>query len=473
MLIIFRYIIAVNINVLMKLKIPWIISRRRILFAISVDFILNAYLYSKGYLLIFEALPNPIVTTSICSFWIISSYILGRYMVCKNVNIIEIFKSLIKSISIFLACNLVYLFINIFNKVFVFILNTEVNFIEFQKEEILYFFRITLIISLISWLIQYLLSIITNSLYKNKKNWIFFGKIESFENLKKEINLNRKNLNFKRIDNNSDINILDLETLEGIILDNSNDVSSNDLDKILYFKSKGVNVLNVLKWCELELHRIPPYLIENKYQIIEKFNLSDNSYKFRVKRVGDLFLSIILFFVTLPISILISFCIFLEDKGPIFYSQKRTGYKGEIIEIFKFRSMVVNAEKYGAQWASKKDKRITKVGKIIRATRLDELPQLLSVIEGKMSLIGPRPERPEIEIELLQKIPYYNYRNVLKPGISGWAQVNYPYGASITDTINKLSYDIYYINHISFLLDLFILFKTIKTVFRARENKFK
>ena len=130
--------------------------------------------------------------------------------------------------------------------------------------------------------------------------------------------------------------------------------------------------------------------------------------------------------------------------------------------------MIIDAERYGAQWSSKEDKRVTKVGKIIRATRLDELPQLLSVVEGKMSLIGPRPERPEIEESLLKEIPFYKYRNVIKPGISGWAQVNYPYGASLEDTINKLSYDIYYISHVSFLLDLLILFKTIKLVFNAR-----
>ena len=133
--------------------------------------------------------------------------------------------------------------------------------------------------------------------------------------------------------------------------------------------------------------------------------------------------------------------------------------------------MIKNAEKNGAQWSQTKDERITRVGRIIRAIRLDELPQIFSVIRGQMSLIGPRPERPEIEEKLLNTIPYYKYRNILKPGISGWAQVNYPYGSSIEDTQNKLSYDIYYINHISFLLDFLILFKTIKTVLTAKANK--
>ena len=135
--------------------------------------------------------------------------------------------------------------------------------------------------------------------------------------------------------------------------------------------------------------------------------------------------------------------------------------------------MIKNAEKSGPQWAKNKDKRITKIGKLIRAMRIDELPQLLAVLDGKMSLIGPRPERPELEEKFLEEIPFYKYRTILKPGISGWAQVNYPYGASLEDSINKLSYDIYYINHISFLFDLLILFKTIKTVFNAKGYRSK
>ena len=216
---------------------------------------------------------------------------------------------------------------------------------------------------------------------------------------------------------------------------------------------------------------MPTNLIDNKYQLLEKLKSIEDNYQIRIKRIGDIFVSIFILLVTLPITLIVTIFIFIEDNGPIFYSQVRTGYKGERIRIYKFRSMIRNAEKFGAQWSSSKDKRITKVGKIIRATRIDELPQLFSVIKGEMSLIGPRPERPEIEDELLQAIPYYNYRKLIKPGISGWAQVNYPYGSSIKDSINKLSYDIYYINHTSFLLDILILFKTIKTVLNARGNK--
>ena len=163
--------------------------------------------------------------------------------------------------------------------------------------------------------------------------------------------------------------------------------------------------------------------------------------------------------------------IYLEDKGPIFYTQTRSGLNGKIIKIIKFRSMHVNAEIDGIQWSKNNDKRITRIGRILRALRIDELPQLFCVIFGSMSLIGPRPERPEIEEKLFTKLPYYKSRYILKPGISGWAQVNYHYGASVADTKQKLSYDIYYISNFSFFLDLLIFFKTIKLVLNAKGYK--
>ena len=451
----------------MKLNLPWIVSRRRIIFAITVDMFLNIYLYSEGFYSNFYTYPNQIVTISLAIFWVMTSYIFGRYMVCKNIIFLEIIKTLIKSLSLFLLCNIVYLFINSFSQLLIFLLNNEYGDFEFERNQTLFFLRITLIISIFSWFIQYIISIITNKIYQSNKYWLFSGSKDGLNNLIKEVKINSKIFKFKILDSDFNANNFDFDDVEGIIIENDD---NSNLEQIFLFKSKGIIVLNALKWCELSLHRLPPYLIVNKYQIIENFNLLDNSYKIRIKRLGDFFISFLLLLTTMPLSLLIALFIYLEDRGPIFYSQIRTGYKGERIRIYKFRSMVKNAEKNGAQWSTIEDDRITRVGKIIRATRLDELPQLFAVIQGKMSLIGPRPERPELEEKLLQAIPYYNYRNVLKPGISGWAQVNYPYGSSIDDTKNKLSYDIYYINHISFLLDMLILFKTIKTVFNAKLN---
>ncbi len=453
----------------MKIHIPWIISRRRFFFAIFIEYLITNFLYSESFFREFSTYPNPIVTISISFFWIILSYISGRYMICRKINKIEIVKTIFKSLFVFTSCNLIYYLINWSKKIFIIFFTKSYVIQNFQPQQNIFFIKTTFLITIISCIVQYLLSIFTNKIYDNKKLWIFYGSEKGFQIFKNEIGL-KTNLNFKRIGDDCDIKKLNLEDTEGVILDNNKEINKLNLDQILFFKSKGIKVLNLIKWCENQLHRIPPFFIVTKYQIIEKFNLSDDSYKIRIKRIGDFTISIFLLFITLPLFLLISLSIIIEDGGPVFYSQIRTGFKGKKIRIYKFRSMIKDAEKFGPQWSSKDDKRITKVGKVIRALRVDELPQLLAVIEGNMSLIGPRPERPEIEKNLLKEIPFYEYRNILKPGISGWAQVNFNYAASKEDTIKKLSYDIYYINNISFLLDLLILIKTIKIIFNSKSH---
>ena len=163
--------------------------------------------------------------------------------------------------------------------------------------------------------------------------------------------------------------------------------------------------------------------------------------------------------------------IWINDKGPVLYSQKREGLFKKEIKIIKLRTMKIDAEKNGPQWAKNNDERITFIGKILRRSRIDELPQIISVIKGEMSLIGPRPERPEFNKKLNKSIPNYYLRNYIKPGLSGWAQVNYPYGASLEDAKKKLSYDIYYIRNFSFWIDLLILFKTARIVFNGIGSK--
>ena len=185
----------------------------------------------------------------------------------------------------------------------------------------------------------------------------------------------------------------------------------------------------------------------------------------------DLLFSIFLLILATPILVIASILIYLEDNGPIFYSQKRTGFGGNIFVLYKLRSMKINAEKDGIKWSYKNDNRITKIGYWLRKTRLDELPQLLSVIKGDMSLIGPRPERPEFDEILSKEIPNYKLRYLVRPGLSGWAQVNYPYGASIEDTKIKFSYDIYYVKNLSNFFDLLILFETIRLVFNFRGSQ--
>ncbi len=157
--------------------------------------------------------------------------------------------------------------------------------------------------------------------------------------------------------------------------------------------------------------------------------------------------------------------------GPVFYSQERVGRFNRLFRIYKLRTMVTNAETNGAQWASVDDNRITPIGNLLRRTRLDEVPQFWNVLKGEMSLIGPRPERPEFVDLLESKIPFYVQRHLVKPGLTGWAQINYPYGASIEDAHNKLTYDLYYIKNASVVLDLQIFLRTIGALMKGSRRR--
>jgi sugar transferase (PEP-CTERM system associated) len=184
-----------------------------------------------------------------------------------------------------------------------------------------------------------------------------------------------------------------------------------------------------------------------------------------VKRGFDIIVSLAIMILTLPLQLVTALLIKLESPGPVFYHQERIGRYGRVFTILKFRSMRADAEPDGkACWAADRDPRITRVGAVIRKLRIDELPQLINVLRGEMSFVGPRPERPVFVEQLSQAIPYYAERHWVRPGITGWAQVNYPYGASVQDAKRKLSFDLYYLKNASVFLDLLILFQTVPTV---------
>jgi sugar transferase (PEP-CTERM system associated) len=184
-----------------------------------------------------------------------------------------------------------------------------------------------------------------------------------------------------------------------------------------------------------------------------------------LKRILDLAIGAAGLVLALPVMALVALAVRLDSKGPVLYRQTRVGWMGKSFEMLKFRSMRVDAEKAnGAQWASKNDPRVTRVGGFLRKYRLDELPQLLNVIRGEMSFVGPRPERPCFVQDLRKTIPYYDERHSVRPGITGWAQVQYIYGSSVEDAFNKLEYDFFYLKHISLTFDLVIIFKTIRIV---------
>ena len=188
-----------------------------------------------------------------------------------------------------------------------------------------------------------------------------------------------------------------------------------------------------------------------------------------MRRVVSVLASLVLLLCFAPLLPFIVLAVKLTSRGPVLFSQNRVGKNGHIFKVYKFRTMRQDAEaKTGAVWAQQNDPRITTVGRFLRKTRLDEIPQLWNVLKGDMGFVGPRPERPEFVQWLVEAIPYYNLRHIIRPGLTGWAQVKYQYGASLEETQQKLSYDLYYIKHISLMLDLMIIFGTIKTVLLRR-----
>tara|TARA_B100001939_G_scaffold57790_1_gene46921 strand:- start:305 stop:1306 length:1002 start_codon:yes stop_codon:yes gene_type:complete len=229
-----------------------------------------------------------------------------------------------------------------------------------------------------------------------------------------------------------------------------------------------VRSVSVLSLFEQQQERLPPVLMGDVSFTYDDLPWATTfSVQAQLKRMADLMVSALLLLLTAPLIALAALLIWLEDRGPIVYSQKRSGWLGRPFTVLKLRTMTVQPADAPAEWTQVGDQRITSVGGVLRRFRLDELPQLLNVLIGEMSLIGPRPERPELEHQLELSIPHYRKRHWMRPGLSGWAQVCAPYASSIEDSDLKLSYDLYYLRHFSTWLDLVILFRTIKTVLKA------
>lgn len=245
---------------------------------------------------------------------------------------------------------------------------------------------------------------------------------------------------------------------------------SADSAKILYeMVMKGKTVVDFYRFYESTTGKIPVSIIGENWFLENVIELDKRKFE-QTKRLIDIVLSA-LFLIPLALFLpFVAIAIKTTSSGPILYKQKRVGKNGKVFEITKFRSMTNNAEKDGAKWAEKNDKRVTAIGNILRKTRIDELPQILNVLKGNLSFIGPRPERPEFISDLSEKIPHYKMRHIVKPGLSGWAQINFPYGSSIEDSLQKLQYDLYYIKNRSIVLEASIILKTIMTVLR-REGR--
>jgi exopolysaccharide biosynthesis polyprenyl glycosylphosphotransferase len=253
-----------------------------------------------------------------------------------------------------------------------------------------------------------------------------------------------------------------------VIVDRKIPEGSEAARALLTLKLRGVKIESAVESFERMSGRIWIEGISSEWLIFANGFPSSKFYP-KLKRGLDVTLAVLLLILTAPVMALIALLIKLDSPGPVIFKQERTGYAGSPFFIYKFRSMVHDAETTtGPMWAKKNDDRVTGIGSVLRRWRLDELPQIVNVLRAEMSFIGPRPERPYFVTLLCESVPYYDVRHYVKPGISGWAQVMYPYGASVEDAHQKLQYDLYYAKNLSFRLDVLILFKTLRVIFAGR-----
>lgn len=437
-------------------KYTWLKARKLIatlliydFFGIFISLVITNIAYNFYFIEIKEAFIIFIFYSSL-------SYIFGRYKIENSYGSKITKKVIIK--------DLIYIFILIITYLFVINLlyeNQENNLLLMRKMPFL----------ILSFIFSTLSSIKIKrnfiKFYKNQNNLYFYGSLSEYKNLNKILENKNTELSYN-------IKLIDLESklendFNGILF-SKKIINDSDYKYLINQSSRlKVNLYLLDDWLEKNLNRIPNEYI-NFEKFIKKCNLiKQNTFHNRLKRFGDIFFSVSLLFLSLPILLISGILIWLNDRGSIIYKQKRVGKDCKEFYIYKLRTMIINAEKKsGPKWVSINDRRITFIGKLLRKTRIDEIPQLICVLNGDMSLIGPRPERPELEVDLKANIDNYELRYLVKPGLSGWAQVNSNYAASIEGVKLKLSYDLYYIFNQSLFIDFLIFIKTIKVVFTAK-----
>ncbi len=236
------------------------------------------------------------------------------------------------------------------------------------------------------------------------------------------------------------------------------------VQELLECKMKGIRIVELPTFFEREYRQVMLESLNPSWMVLGD-GFRQGLFRNVAKRLFDVTVSTLLLLVCLPVLMVAAVCIYLESGLPIFYRQERVGRGGRVFTLYKLRSMRQDAERNGApQWAAANDDRATRVGRFLRNSRLDELPQILNVLKGEMSFVGPRPERPVFVDQLADQIPFYALRHNVKPGITGWAQVRYSYGASVDDAVEKLQHDLYYVKNNSLFLDIMILIATVEVV---------
>lgn len=266
---------------------------------------------------------------------------------------------------------------------------------------------------------------------------------------------------------NNLIKTIKLAHWQTVIVDPSHEPQKDETSELVNLRLAGTPVLSLADFYEKYWYMVPVQDIGDDWFLRSQgFSMLENPISRRIKRILDVTLSLALLIISAPLILLCGTLIKLTSRGPVLFTQTRVGLRGKHFVIYKLRTMRHDAEAKGAQWAQTNDPRITGFGRFLRQTRLDELPQCWNVLQGTMSFVGPRPERPEFTHDLAEQIPYYELRHLVKPGISGWAQVIFPYGASVEDSLRKLQYELFYIKNQSLLLDINIMLRTLITVFQ-------
>jgi exopolysaccharide biosynthesis polyprenyl glycosylphosphotransferase len=355
-----------------------------------------------------------------------------------------------------------------------------------ERIQIVYFY-LALIISILLWRLVYINLIESPRFYKRV---LLVGEISNIDGLVRALNTSDPNYKIvgfinseastpesvkfkglKEYQAKDFLDVIEKERISEVLVAsfNSEAIIAEVYHDLMMLLERGFKIREYTQVYEELLHRVPIQFVGKDFYKYFPFSRSnENKLYIFFQRASDILLAITGLAIGIIILPFILFGNALGNKGPLFYIQERIGRNGKPFKIVKLRTMIINAEKDGVKWAKKDDKRITKFGKFLRRSRLDEVPQFYNVLKGDMSVIGPRPERPFFVNELARIIPFYETRHIIKPGLTGWAQVKTRYGSSIDDSLTKLQYDLYYIKHRSVFLDFNIAIKTLSTILYYR-----
>src|SRR3989344_1246220 len=402
-------------------------------------------------------------------FWIVVFYIANLYELNYTKNSAEFYSSLFTSIAISATISVIF-----------FYLIPDIQ-IAPRRNLLIYIAVFTGLISLWRWLYNKVLG----KTFRNNTIIVGFNQLAydlaKFLNRNPQYGYNLKyaldvseqaafsfqNVDFRQVRGAKDIErIIENEHINTIILSPESYKLSDIIDVFYKAGKRNVQFINLASAYEKIMKKVPLETI-NQLWFLENISRGEKRLHELLKRISDIILALFGMAVLLVLFPVAALTIKFASAGPVFYRQKRVGKGGKIFEVIKFRTMIENAEQNGAVWAQKEDPRVTKFGKFLRKTRLDELPQIINILKSEMSVVGPRAERPEFTEKLKKEIPFYEERLLVRPGLSGWAQINYGKDLDSNDTKEKLQYDLYYIKNRSLTIDLAIILKTIKTILSA------